>query len=71
MKTLPQRLKEIRATQGLSQAELAEKAGLSQPFIGAIEAGKKSPTVRTVEKLAVALGVSIFELLDKPKKEVS
>jgi transcriptional regulator with XRE-family HTH domain len=58
-------IQKLRKLRGLSQAELAEKAGLSQPAIGAIEAGKKSPTLRTLEKLAAALGVKVTDLLEE------
>lgn len=55
----------LRKMRGLSQAELAERAGLSQPSIGAIEAGRKSPTLRTLEKIASALGISVSDLLEE------
>lgn len=58
------RLKKLRTERGQSQAELAERAGLSQPAIGVIEAGQKSPTVRTLEKLAAALEVPVTDLPD-------
>lgn len=60
-----EKLKEIRENLGLSQAELADKAGISQPYVGAIEAGRKSPTLRTLQKLAAALGISVTDLLKK------
>lgn len=65
------KLKEFREKLGLSQSELAIRAGISQPSIGAIEAGKKSPTIRTLEKLAFALGISITELLDDSHPKAS
>ncbi|WP_041274466.1 helix-turn-helix domain-containing protein [Desulforamulus reducens] len=58
-----ERLKRLREKFGMSQAELADKAGISQPFIGAIESGRKSPTLRTLEKLANAMDISVLELL--------
>ncbi|HSW65183.1 MAG TPA: helix-turn-helix transcriptional regulator [Dissulfurispiraceae bacterium] len=65
------RLKKFRLAQKLSQKELSSLAGVGQSTIHYIETGQKSPTVKVVVKLAVALGVSIDELLDKPEKEVS
>ena len=41
----------------LTQAALARAAGTSQPTIAAYEAGRKSPTVSTVRRLARALGL--------------
>lgn len=69
-----ERLKKLREKFGLSQAELADKAGISQPFIGAIESGRKSPTLRTLEKIANAMNISVLELLgseEEPSSEVS
>lgn len=56
-------LKGIRLRMNLSQRRLAQISGVSQPFIHNIESGHKSPTVRTLEKLARALGVSVAELV--------
>ncbi|CAN5651918.1 hypothetical protein BH23GEM3_BH23GEM3_26500 [soil metagenome] len=47
----------LRERSGLTQAELAYAAGTSQPTIAAYEAGRKSPTLRTVERLAAAAGL--------------
>jgi transcriptional regulator with XRE-family HTH domain len=46
----------LRARARVSQAELARRAGTSQPTIAAYEAGRKSPTIRTIGRLATALG---------------
>jgi transcriptional regulator with XRE-family HTH domain len=47
----------LRERTGLTQAALAKAAGTSQPAIAAYEAGHKSPTVGTVERLAAAVGL--------------
>ncbi|MGO8749324.1 MAG: helix-turn-helix transcriptional regulator [Thermoguttaceae bacterium] len=44
-----------RRALGLSQARLAELAGIRQETLSRLESGKHSPTVRTVEKIDVAL----------------
>jgi ribosome-binding protein aMBF1 (putative translation factor) len=44
-----------RKALGLSQAQLAELAGLRQETLSRLESGKHSPTVRTVEKIDRAL----------------
>lgn len=46
----------LRGESGLTQAELADRAGTSQPTIAAYEAGRKSPSVATLERLATAAG---------------
>lgn len=49
-------IRELRSASGLTQQQLAHAAGTSQPTIAAYEAGDKSPTWRTVERLAGAAG---------------
>ena len=46
---------EIRRSAGLTQAELARAAGTSQPTVAAYESGGKSPTWRTLERLAASV----------------
>lgn len=49
----------LRKLAGLTQVELAEAAGTSQPTIASYEAGRKSPTLRTIRRLAEAGGVEV------------
>lgn len=53
----------LRISSGYTQAELAEKVGISQPAIQALESGRAQPKGTTVVNLAAALGVSAEELL--------
>lgn len=55
--SLATRLKQARAAAGLSQMELAKKAGISQATIGNLEAGIRGATVHLVE-IALVLGVA-------------
>ncbi|MCL4425540.1 MAG: helix-turn-helix domain-containing protein [Firmicutes bacterium] len=55
---LGKKLKQLRESMDLSQAELAQRAGLSGGLIGQIESGKTRPSLKTVQRLADALGVS-------------
>jgi len=48
-----------RADAGLSQAALAERAGVSQQQIAKIENPDGNPTVATLEKVAAALGLRL------------
>jgi len=57
-------LKDARYRAGLTQQELADKAGLTQTTVARIERDAVEPEVRTLRKLAAALGVSISDLLD-------
>lgn len=50
-------LKDLRQRRGLTQRQLAERAGTSQPTIAAYESGAKSPNLRTLERLARSVGL--------------
>lgn len=52
-------IRELRAREGLTQQQLAAVAGTSQSTIAAYESGAKSPTVRTVERVAASLGLEL------------
>lgn len=53
------RLREWRERRGLSLRQLAERAGVSFVTLYRIEAGKVSPTVAMLGKLAKALGIGV------------
>lgn len=56
-------LKRLRSAKGLTQEELAERAGLSRAGYRNIETGKAVPRSSTLEALADALDVALRELL--------
>ncbi|AUT02279.1 transcriptional regulator [Nostoc sp. CENA543] len=58
-----QRVRNERLKQGLSQEELAEKAGLHRTYIGMIERAEKNITLININKIAQALDISIDDLL--------
>ena len=61
--SLPERIQYIRQERRrLTQAELAEKSGVSQSTIAQIENGKKDPSISTLKKIAVALDVHLAVL---------
>ncbi len=55
-------LKELRQEQGLTQKQLAERAGVSQQFISRIESNWVNVGPKTIERLAPALDVTPLEL---------
>jgi transcriptional regulator with XRE-family HTH domain len=58
-------LRRERRRAGLTQAELAEKSGVSLPTIARIEAGYiEAPRVSTLRKLARGLGLEVRDLLE-------
>jgi transcriptional regulator with XRE-family HTH domain len=56
-------LKTLRTKKKLSQAALAQRAGLSREYVNKIEAGRYDPPLSTLNSLAKALGVPVTELL--------
>ncbi|MBD3236850.1 MAG: helix-turn-helix domain-containing protein [Candidatus Eisenbacteria bacterium] len=56
------RLKVARVARGLSQAELAERAGVTRQTIGLIEAGRYNPSLRLCLLLAREMGQSLDQL---------
>ena len=53
-----------REYRGLTQQQLAEKAGISKPYLSQLESGKRSGTTHMLKKIAQALQVSLEELID-------
>jgi len=49
-------LRDARARAGLTQAQLAQRAGTSQATISAYEHGRKAPSVETLARLLAAAG---------------
>lgn len=56
------RIKELRARFGLTQEELAKKAGVRRETILFIEKGEYNPSLRLAHKIATVLGTTIDEL---------
>lgn len=52
-------LKILRKHFGLTQTDLADRAGISRPYLAEIEAGKKDGSIRAMKALADALGVNV------------
>lgn len=61
-KLLGKRIQELRKSKKLTQEELAEKIGIGTPNISYFETGRFSPAIETLEKIAKALDVEIYEL---------
>src|SRR5712692_3277715 len=63
---IAERVRELRAGQGLSLDTLASQSGVSRSMISLIERGESSPTAVVLEKLAAGLGVMLASLFDAP-----
>lgn len=58
------RVKELRNNLGISQEELADLAGLDRTYITSVECGKRNISIVNIEKLAIALHVSLKEFFN-------
>jgi transcriptional regulator with XRE-family HTH domain len=52
-----------RVTLGISQAELANRAGIDRTYVSDVEAGTRNLSLGVTERLADALGVGLIQLL--------
>lgn len=57
------RLRELRQAKRQSQEAFAASCGLDRTYISGIERGKRNVSLRNIELLANALGISISELM--------
>lgn len=64
-KVLGQRIRHYRITKGLSQEKLAEFSGCHHTYIGQIERGEKNATIESIEKIAMALNISLSKLFEQ------
>lgn len=58
------RLRELRAEQGWSQADLAERLGVSRQSVNAIETGRFDPSLPLAFKLAKLFGKRIEQVFE-------
>jgi len=56
------RIRELRKRRGWNQQDFAFRAGLDRTYVGTIERGEKSATLRTIRKLSLALEVPLSEI---------
>jgi transcriptional regulator with XRE-family HTH domain len=63
-KPIGEQLRAWRAARGLSQAALAERAGVGDVLIARLELGQTDPRLSSLRKLALALGVRVGGLVD-------
>jgi transcriptional regulator with XRE-family HTH domain len=62
MKTLGERIRELRDQHDLSVRELAKKVKVSAPFMSDIELGRRHPSAEVLKGIAVSLGTPLEEL---------
>ena len=64
-----ERLKDLRKQSGLTQVDVAEKLGISQPAYASWERGAKKPTQENLVKIAQILNVSVDYLVGNLKEK--
>lgn len=68
-KRLGDRIRSLRGERGLSTLELAAKSGVSAGMISQIERGNSNPSIKTLQRLRSALGISVWQFFDEPKDD--
>lgn len=67
-----ERLRQLRITAGLSQEELAHRAGLDRTYVSSCERGRRNLSLEAIVQLANALNVPPSQLLEgiqKPEEQ--
>ena len=62
---LGERIKELREGKGITRYRLTQITGISGHHIKGIEEGTRQPTIETLEKMIVPLGVTLAELFNE------
>jgi len=58
-------LRLLRHRSGLTQEQLADLAGLDRNYVGKLEREDSSPTLNTLEALAIALQIEVEALISR------
>lgn len=66
---IAQRVRELRAAEGLTLEQLAARSGVSRSMISVVERGESSPTAALLDKLAAGLGVTLNAFFDTPRRD--
>lgn len=61
------RLREVRESVGISQERLAELAKLHRTYVSSVERGKRNVSLLNIERLALALKVTMADLMPDKK----
>lgn len=64
-KAVGQRIRNYRTQKRLSQEKLAELSGCHPTYIGQLERGEKNATLESIERISVALDISLSKLFEK------
>ena len=56
------RIRELRKETGLSQEKFAAKFGMDRTYFASVELGKRNISIVNLEKIAVGLDVSLYDM---------
>ena len=56
-------IRHFRQTEGVSQEELAARAGLHRTYVGGVERGERNPSFLSLLRLAEALATPLSEIV--------
>lgn len=65
-------IKEIRKAQNLTMKQVSERSNISESMLSLIESGKRTPSVRSAQRIAAALGVEwtkFFEPINQQEEQ--
>ena len=55
-------VRSLRQQKGLSQEEVAHRAGIHVTYLSGIERGRRNPSLKNIRRIAMALDIGIGEL---------
>ena len=58
-----EKLRKLRKERGISQEELAARAGLHRTYVSSVERGERNVSLETIDKLARGLGLPMGDLM--------
>lgn len=64
LKAFGAKMKEFRQKCGISQEKLAFQIGVDRTYVGAIEQGKRSPSIYCIYMISNALGIEMKDFFD-------
>jgi transcriptional regulator with XRE-family HTH domain len=71
LKSFSAEVRRSRDALGLSQEELAHRAGLHRNYVGMIERGERAPTLVAIEGLARGLRLKVSELIARAESRLA
>lgn len=66
--TIGRNIRSLRERYGLTQCELAERAGVTQVYISYCENGRKEPSLKFCRKLAAVFGCPVSDIVDSDER---